>query len=68
MAKRPLIEVPMWILLIAASHGQIIKTGPDVGQQVPDFSAQDQEGRNQTLKSIMGPKGAMLLFFRSADW
>jgi peroxiredoxin len=57
----------MWSLLIAA-HGQNVKTGPDVGQQVPDFSAQDQGGRNQTLKSIMGPKGAMLVFFRSADW
>ncbi len=68
MAKRSLIEVVMWALPIAALHGQNIKTGPDVGQQVPAFSAKDQEGRNQTLKSIMGPKGAMLVFFRSADW
>jgi hypothetical protein len=69
MAKRFLKEVAMlWPLTIAALHGQNIKTGPGVGQQVPAFSAQDQEGRNQTLKSIMGPKGAMLVFFRSADW
>ena len=68
MVKRFLTAVGIWVLPIAASHGQIIKTGPDVGQQVPDFSARDQEGRNQTLKSIMGPKGAMLVFFRSADW
>ena len=68
MAKRSLVEATMLTLLITASHGQIIKTGPDVGQQVPAFSAQDQEGRNETLKSIMGPKGAMLVFFRSADW
>jgi hypothetical protein len=69
MAKRSLIEVAMLLTLpIAALHGQTIKTGPDVGQQVPAFSAKDQEGRNQTLKSIMGPKGAMLVFFRSADW
>ena len=68
MAKRSLIEVAMWTLPIATLLGQNIKTGPDVGQQVPAFSAQDQEGRNQTLKSIMGPKGAMLVFFRSADW
>ena len=67
MAKRSLIAVAMWVLLTAA-HGQSVKTGPDVGQQVPAFSAQDQEGRNQTLKSIMGPKGALLVFFRSADW
>jgi peroxiredoxin len=49
-------------------YGQQIKTGPEVGQPVPGFSAKDQEGRTQTLKSIMGPKGAMLVFFRSADW
>jgi peroxiredoxin len=47
---------------------QNIKTGPEVGQKVPAFSASDQDGRSQTLRSIMGPKGAMLVFFRSADW
>jgi len=56
------------LLPIAALHGQNIKTGPAVGQVVPGFSATDQEGQNQTLKSIMGPKGAMIVFFRSADW
>jgi hypothetical protein len=68
MAKRSLVEVVIWALPIAALQGQSIKTGPEVGQPVPAFSAPDQEGRNQTLKSIMGPKGAMIVFFRSADW
>ena len=69
MAKRSLNEVAvLWTLTVATLVGQNIKTGPDVGQQVPAFSAQDQEGRNQNLKSIMGPKGALLVFFRSADW
>jgi len=68
MAKRSLMGAVMWALPIVALHGQSIKTGPGVGQQVPAFSAQDQEDRNQSLKSIMGPKGAMLVFFRSADW
>jgi hypothetical protein len=49
-------------------QGQNIKTGPEVGQPIPAFSASDQQGRTQTLQSIMGPKGAMLVFFRSADW
>lgn len=44
------------------------KLGPQVGQRVPDFSLKDQSGKVWTLKSIMGPKGAMLVFFRSADW
>jgi hypothetical protein len=58
----------LWALPIAALHAQSIKTGPEVGKQVPAFSATDQNGRPQDLKSIMGPKGAMLVFFRSADW
>ena len=56
------------MLAIAVLDGQNIKTGPAVANLVPDFSAQDQEGRRQTLKSIAGPKGTMLVFFRSADW
>lgn len=42
--------------------------GPQVGERVPGFSLPDQDGRIQTLQSIMGPNGAMLLFHRSADW
>ncbi len=42
--------------------------GPQVGQQVPDFRLPDQAGRTWTRESIMGPRGAMLVFFRSADW
>jgi peroxiredoxin len=56
------------LVAVAALYGQNIKTGPAAGSPVPDFSALDQAGRTQTLKSIMGPKGAMLVFFRSADW
>lgn len=46
----------------------VSKLGPQVGQQVPAFSLKDQTGKVQTLQSIMGPKGAMLVFLRSADW
>ncbi|PCI75952.1 MAG: hypothetical protein COB20_11715 [SAR86 cluster bacterium] len=42
--------------------------GPQVGERVPEFSLPDQNGQIQTLESIMGPNGAMLLFHRSADW
>ncbi len=44
------------------------KTGPDPGEQIPKFSAPDQNGKLQSLETIAGPKGAMLVFFRSADW
>ena len=46
----------------------VSRLGPQVGQRVPDFRLNDQAGRTRTLQSIMGSKGAMLVFFRSADW
>jgi hypothetical protein len=46
----------------------VSRLGPQVGQRVPEFSLKDQNGKTQTLQSIMGPKGAMLVFVRSADW
>ena len=50
------------------SAAAAIPTGPAVGQPVPDFRLQDQNQRIQTLHSILGPKGALLVFYRSADW
>lgn len=47
---------------------EVSKLGPQVGQRVPDFSLTDQSGKTWTLQSIMGPQGAMLVFYRSADW
>ena len=45
-----------------------VPTGPGIGERVPDFRLQDQNGAEKTLASIMGPKGALLVFYRSADW
>jgi hypothetical protein len=47
---------------------EIAKLGPQVGQRVPEFSLVDQSGRTRTLASILGPNGALLVFFRSASW
>ncbi len=44
------------------------KIGPQVGAPVPEFSGVDQFGKTHTLASSLGAKGAMLVFFRSADW
>ena len=46
----------------------VARLGPQVGTRVPDFSLPDQSGKLWTRQSIMGPKGAMLVFIRSADW
>lgn len=44
------------------------KLGPQIGQAVPPIAGVDQFGKPQSLGAIYGPKGAMLVFFRSADW
>jgi len=44
------------------------EVGPAAGQRIPPFKARDQFGREQTLSSLSGPNGLILLFVRSADW
>lgn len=46
----------------------VSKLGPQVGERVPDFALVDQTGRTRNLQSLMGSRGAMLVFVRSADW
>ena len=46
----------------------VSRLGPQVGERVPGFNLKDQSGKMSTLPSVMGPKGAMLVFFRSVDW
>lgn len=59
-------------VLISLSHlssasGQTA-TGPDPGSTIPAFSALDQHGQEQSLETLRGPNGLLLLFHRSADW
>lgn len=42
--------------------------GPMVGQPIPPFEVPDQYGRLRQFASLAGPKGLVLVFFRSADW
>jgi peroxiredoxin len=44
------------------------EVGLEVGQKAPPFSAPDQFGKIQTLETLKGSKGTVLLFYRSADW
>ena len=71
MKLRAVILSAVMLVPMAAQPRQKIdvsKLGPQVGERVPDFSLKDQTGKVWTLQSIMGPKGAMLVFLRSADW
>lgn len=51
-----------------ASIQMFSEAGLRVGQKAPDFSARDQFGKTQTLETLRGSKGTVLLFYRSADW
>jgi hypothetical protein len=60
-----------WLVALVPSGRtpvEVSKLGPQVGARVPDFALTDQNGKTWTLQSVMGPKGAMLVFYRSADW
>ena len=46
----------------------LMSIGLAVGEKAPAFSVHDQFGQAQTLDTLKGANGTVLLFFRSADW
>lgn len=42
--------------------------GPPVGTALPEAALTDQSGQPQTLAGLMGPRGLLIFFNRSADW
>ena len=74
--RMPPLAALMAVLLLSSSslatqpreQINVASLGPQVGERVPDFSLPDQFGQLQSLDSIRGPNGTMLLFHRSADW
>jgi hypothetical protein len=70
MLRRVLLYSFLILALASTISAQpdIATLGPQVGSRVPDFVGQDQFDRRQSLASVLGPQGAMIVFFRSADW
>ena len=60
--------VALGTVAVAQTPVDVDQLGPQPGARVPDFSAIDHTGTTRTLASVLGPKGAMLVFSRSADW
>jgi len=58
------------VVLLLAALSLLAQDMPGVpaGKPAPPFRARDQFAKEQTLSSLMGPNGLVLLFFRSADW
>ena len=42
--------------------------GPPVGNAIPEASLMDQSGQPQTFAGLLGPRGLLIFFNRSADW
>lgn len=59
--------LPVFTLFAAALAAEP-PSGPAIGSHPPDFKLRDQDGEARSLSSILGPKGAILVFYRSADW
>jgi hypothetical protein len=64
------LQMRLFPLLFAGAllAAEKVPTGPNPGSTIPAFSAVDQTGRTRQLGDLTGPKGLMLVFFRSADW
>lgn len=45
-----------------------VQMGPEVGEEVPDFTLPDWTGRSWSRADLSGPQGLLLVFHRSADW
>jgi hypothetical protein len=68
LSAYPVMPAPMPQSASVSALPDIQKLGPQIGERVPDFTLNDQQGRSHTLTSLLGPRGLMLVFFRSADW
>ena len=44
------------------------KWGPEVGSSSPDLAAPDHRGATQSLSTLAGENGLLLVFNRSVDW
>ena len=57
-----------YLSLSPANRRDASQIGPAAGAIATGFSLLDQFGQRRTMESLMGPRGLVLVFFRSADW
>jgi peroxiredoxin len=55
-------------LLLAGCALAAGDVGPPPGAKLPVFNLSDQDGKPRSLQTLLGPKGALIVFYRSADW
>jgi peroxiredoxin len=65
-------RVSIWVLSLVATAATLAADsdpGPTVGAKFPhSLEAPDQNGKQRNLQSVMGEKGVVVVFVRSADW
>jgi hypothetical protein len=61
------IDPGLWGQFVAAQNDDL-KTGSKAGEKIPDFTLPDHTGKQWSLHDLMGPRGLLLVFVRSADW
>lgn len=68
--KRFLVALILAISFVAPAWANPpFELGPPTASRIPDIGAlQDESGRPRTLDTLMGQKGLVLFFFRSAAW
>jgi hypothetical protein len=59
---------PVLLKAFIEAQNEGATSGIAIGETAPAFELKDQNGRTHTLKSLMGRKGVLLVFTRSADW
>jgi hypothetical protein len=61
------IDPADWKDFVRAQNEEL-KTGPEIGERVPDFELGDRHGKQWSMRDLMGRNGLLLVFTRSADW
>ena len=63
-----MLRIVLLTTLFVLTPFKVVASGVAKGDRIPEFRLSDQNGTMQTFESLRGPKGAMLVFYRSADW
>ena len=61
------IKLEEWQEFVVAQNDGM-RTGPEIGGKVPEFSLADQYGKIRALGDLTGRNGLLLVFSRSALW
>jgi hypothetical protein len=59
---------PVILVFASAAQKPVRPHTLKVGEHIPDFHVVDQNGKDRRFNDLVGPKGLVLFFFKSADW